>query len=610
MCTQRASSPQMLALVAQLVSLGSVGDRRCSLSPSCPRWGVGSPTPRSPGAPLTGAAVLLVGAVPAVIKHVAAQREGQAALVPAQKFLLVFAVWGLSGGGLWGGRGLQVLSIRRPAPPPRGAPSVAGEGGTQTWPSLKLAGEAGQTSVSTSTPRALRHGTPSFRGSPFLGHSSHLAHPYPYLTAGLPRSSPRPGSPQSSSSVPSPQLSVPSHWRPIHRQTRSFLQRKGRFGGHTNRAAGAEPQSAPGPPPTRKPLSAPSASEPHHTPQGSHLSCPRSRPRRRTSRPGACTGCCCTGTRPGGRSALHAGGGAQSAARALSRRLRAAGPCPDLPLPEQSPGKIAPRGDFLPARRLGQHCLLWYLGEKRSFWEECPEGRREPYFSGGRGGTLGSALQCNHRPEEEHWAGSPCPQPAGQSQDAGLTAWAPVPRPSLRSPQLHRPALSPGRRAGAGAAPLRGGGWGRGWREGLTACAAGFLVAAIHAVRVRVAAPAQGDAVAALALELVHVAAGCAVFLWAREQACRSGPGPLTDLWRPPPLASLPTSSEPSAQSWSPSHFQRPAMQRPLAQENSLSEQGRGAGEDETGRRGWAQALSPQGPLQPWAEQCHPLLCF
>lgn len=462
MCTQRASSPQMLALVAQLVSLGSVGDRRCSLSPSCPRWGVGSPTPRSPGAPLTGAAVLLVGAVPAVIKHVAAQREGQAALVPAQKFLLVFAVWGLSGGGLWGGRGLQVLSIRRPAPPPRGAPSVAGEGGTQTWPSLKLAGEAGQTSVSTSTPRALRHGTPSFRGSPFLGHSSHLAHPYPYLTAGLPRSSPRPGSPQSSSSVPSPQLSVPSHWRPIHRQTRSFLQRKGRFGGHTNRAAGAEPQSAPGPPPTRKPLSAPSASEPHHTPQGSHLSCPRSRPRRRTSRPGACTGCCCTGTRPGGRSALHAGGGAQSAARALSRRLRAAGPCPDLPLPEQSPGKIAPRGDFLPARRLGQHCLLWYLGEKRSFWEECPEGRREPYFSGGRGGTLGSALQCNHRPEEEHWAGSPCPQPAGQSQDAGLTAWAPVPRPSLRSPQLHRPALSPGRRAGAGAAPLRGGGWGRG----------------------------------------------------------------------------------------------------------------------------------------------------
>lgn len=83
-----------------------------------------------------------------------------------------------------------------------------------------------------------------------------------------------------------------------------------------------------------------------------------------------------------------------------------------------------------------------------------------------------------------------------------------------------------------------------------------------------------------LALELVHVTARCTVFLWAREQASWS------DLGTPVALAcfslllvSLPTSSEPSAQSWSPSHFQRPAMQRPLAQENSLSEQGRGAGE-------------------------------
>lgn len=40
-----------------------------------------------------------------------------------------------------------------------------------------------------------------------------------------------------------------------------------------------------------------------------------------------------------------------------------------------------------------------------------------------------------------------------------------------------------------------------------------------------------------------------------------------------------PTSSEPSAQSWSPSHFHRPAMQRPLVQENSLSEHCRGTGE-------------------------------
>lgn len=36
------------------------------------------------------------------------------------------------------------------------------------------------------------------------------------------------------------------------------------------------------------------------------------------------------------------------------------------------------------------------------------------------------------------------------------------------------------------------------------------------------------------------------------------------------------TSSEPSAQSWSPSHFQRPAMQRPFVQANSLSEHCRG----------------------------------
>lgn len=43
------------------------------------------------------------------------------------------------------------------------------------------------------------------------------------------------------------------------------------------------------------------------------------------------------------------------------------------------------------------------------------------------------------------------------------------------------------------------------------------------------------------------------------------------------------TSSEPSAQSWSPSHFHLPAMQRPLAHENSLSEQGRGAGDREHG---------------------------
>lgn len=48
------------------------------------------------------------------------------------------------------------------------------------------------------------------------------------------------------------------------------------------------------------------ALQPHRTPQGSHLSCPHSRPRHHTSTPGACTGCYCTGTHPGGRSALGA----------------------------------------------------------------------------------------------------------------------------------------------------------------------------------------------------------------------------------------------------------------------------------------------------------------
>lgn len=53
---------------------------------------------------------------------------------------------------------------------------------------------------------------------------------------------------------------------------------------------------------------------------------------------------------------------------------------------------------------------------------------------------------------------------------------------------------------------------------GLTASATGLLVTAIHAVCICITAPAQRDAMATLALELVHVTAGSAVFLWAREQ--------------------------------------------------------------------------------------------
>lgn len=68
----------------------------------------------------------------------------------------------------------------------------------------------------------------------------------------------------------------------------------------------------------------------------------------------------------------------------------------------------------------------------------------------------------------------------------------------------------------------------KGWgaeREGLTAGATGLLVTAVHAVGICITAPPQGDAVTTLALELVHVTAGGAVFLWAREQASWSDLG-------------------------------------------------------------------------------------
>lgn len=45
-------------------------------------------------------------------------------------------------------------------------------------------------------------------------------------------------------------------------------------------------------------------------------------------------------------------------------------------------------------------------------------------------------------------------------------------------------------------------------------------------------------------------------------------------------ISTDPTSSDPSAQSWSPSHFHLPAMQRPLVQANSLSEHCRGTTEE------------------------------
>lgn len=115
----------------------------------------------------------------------------------------------------------------------------------------------------------------------------------------------------------------------------------------------------------------------------------------------------------------------------------------------------------------------------------------------------------------------------------------------------------------------------------LTTAVTVLLVTAVHAVGILVTAPAEGNAVAIFALELIsvtfHVTAilkqtkketktqncfHCSMQSKAKSSVRRKSTGD--------------TSSEPSAQSWSPSHFQRPAMQRPFVQENSLSEHSRG----------------------------------
>lgn len=64
-------------------------------------------------------------------------------------------------------------------------------------------------------------------------------HPLPRPHRAQRRARGQPHSPQSFSSVLSPQLSMPSHCRPIHRHTRSFLQRNGLLGGHWNFTAPA-----------------------------------------------------------------------------------------------------------------------------------------------------------------------------------------------------------------------------------------------------------------------------------------------------------------------------------------------------------------------------------
>ena len=55
------------------------------------------------------------------------------------------------------------------------------------------------------------------------------------------------------------------------------------------------------------PLQMPTLWTTHHTSQVSHPNCPHNRPPRRTATSGACTCCCRSGTRLGGRTHFHLG---------------------------------------------------------------------------------------------------------------------------------------------------------------------------------------------------------------------------------------------------------------------------------------------------------------
>lgn len=88
----------------------------------------------------------------------------------------------------------------------------------------------------------------------------------------------------------------------------------------------------------------------HSTPRGFHLSYPRSHPPHRTSRPGACTACCCTGTRPGGTCELrqHGAGGDTSASAAWLPKHRSRAATPISSIAGGSPGL-----GYVPVRALG-----------------------------------------------------------------------------------------------------------------------------------------------------------------------------------------------------------------------------------------------------------------
>lgn len=102
---------------------------------------------------------------------------------------------------------------------------------------------------------------------------------------------------QFSSSELSPQLFTPSHLFDTCRHTRSFRQRKALVGGHWNfpKRKGKTGQDKLQQLTDTQQRSTDCT---HCTLQDFHQSCPHSRPPRHTSRRGACTKCCCTGTHP------------------------------------------------------------------------------------------------------------------------------------------------------------------------------------------------------------------------------------------------------------------------------------------------------------------------
>ncbi len=120
----------------------------------------------------------------------------------------------------------------------------------------------------------------------------------------------------------------------------------------------------------------------------------------------------------------------------------------------------------------------------------------------------------------------------------------------------------------------------------LTSSVAVLLVAAIHAVGIGVTPPAEWDTVTVLTLKLVIITLHITAVLQNTHTVhtavsiCYSGGSSLMKvlLWcvfswsRCEWVVLWLASSDPSAQSWSPSHFHLPAIQRPLVQANSLSE--------------------------------------